>query len=154
MRETRGNAPLIVFPIDGSDFNTAPTTKVPASACQFPRSEKTAFGLMIGDTPVAKSIYLFTATNTGTVLSFQASVTTPGSAASVTIDLKKNGTTVLSAVITLTNASAAYTPVQATISVPSFIAGDEFTAVLAVGSSTGMAGVKCWANVLESAQPI
>ena len=154
-RTSVGNAPLVTWPIDGSDINSAPTNLIPASAMQFARVEKTAFGLKIGDTPVTTEVWLFTAENNGTLEAFHGSVTVPGSSASVTLDLKKNGTTVLSAPLTLTNASAARTSYSASFAgSTSYSAGDEFTALLTVSSSTGMQGVKCRATAVEQGQPI
>lgn len=62
---------------------------------------------------------------TGTVLSFEAGVTiactgTP----TVEVDLLKNGTTILTAAISIDNANAAYTPVAGIIAITALIDGD------------------------------
>ena len=151
-RQALGGISMLTYPLEGADID--PLAAIPGSAMNFCRSMGSAFGLKIGDTPVAGEFWLGTANNAGTVKGVHASVTVPGSAASVTIDVKKNGTTILSGVITLTNATGARVRVDGSISVPSFAKDDEFTAVLAVGSSTGMQGVKVWLDTEENGQPV
>ena len=55
----------------------------------------------------------------------------------VTIDVKKNGTTILSGTIQLDNANAAYTAEAGSLSVLTFVAGDVFTAVITISAGTG-----------------
>jgi hypothetical protein len=44
----------------------------------------------------------------------------------VTVDLKKNGTSVLTSVVTITNAQAAYARVAGAIATAAYVAGDVF----------------------------
>lgn len=68
---------------------------------------------------------------TGTIISFCAGSVTPcAGAATCTLDLKKNGTTVLSAVITLNNTHSAYEVVEATLSTTSVVTEDVLTVVV------------------------
>jgi hypothetical protein len=55
----------------------------------------------------------------------------------VTIDVKKNGTTVLSSTIVLDNANAAYTAESGTLSVLTFSAGDVITVHITISAGTG-----------------
>lgn len=90
----------------------------------------------------------------GSVTGFRAgSVVANIGAATVTVDLKKNGTTVLSAVITLDNANAAYTAEAGTISSASYVSGDVFTVVTVAtaGGGTLATGVYAAADFDEAA---
>ena len=153
-RNVIGGVVFATVPIQGSDI--APTSianNISVNSMQYMISRGTSFGLPIGGTPVAAEYWVYTGNNSGVLTGFHASVTTPGSAASVTLDLKKNGTSVLSITINLTNTSTARTNYSGTISTPSYSAGDEFTIALSVSSSTGMAGVKAWMNAYEVSNP-
>ena len=55
----------------------------------------------------------------------------------VTVDVKKNGTTVLSGVVTLDSSTAAYAAVLGAVAVTAYAAGDTFTAVVTPAHSTG-----------------
>lgn len=74
----------------------------------------------------------------GTLLSITAgSVVAAIGAATVTVDLKKNGTTMLSSVITLDNANTAYIGEAGTLSVTSLAAGDCLTLVIVATAGGG-----------------
>lgn len=154
-RTSLGNTVVITYPIDGSDISSAPTNLIPASAIQYPFSKTENFGKKIGDTPVTAEFLEWQANSAGQITGFHAWVETPGSSASVTIDLKKNGTTVCGGgPITLTNATTAGTRVNGSVTVPSFVAGDRFSMSMVVSSSTGMAGVAATMNGVEFGQPL
>lgn len=55
----------------------------------------------------------------------------------VTVDVKKNGTTILSSTIVLDNGNTAYVSEAGTVSVSSYIAGDTFTVVVSVSAGSG-----------------
>lgn len=75
---------------------------------------------------------------TGTILAFVAgSIAKAVGDSTVTVDLRKNGTTVLSAVITLDNANTNRVAEAGTISVPGLVAGDVLEVVVAVTAGTG-----------------
>lgn len=75
---------------------------------------------------------------TFTARKFYAGSVAPASSGSCTIDLKKNGTTVLSAVITLDSGNSAYVGEAASsISTPAAVAGDVYTVVVANSSWNG-----------------
>jgi hypothetical protein len=75
---------------------------------------------------------------TATALRFAAgSVAIAVGAATVTVDVKKNGTSILSAPITLDNANTAYVAEEGTISTPGAVAGDVYTIVTTATAGGG-----------------
>jgi len=86
---------------------------------------------------------IFIARFAGNVVAFQVElILAPDTAAgssgrTATVDLKKNGTSILSAPITLNSINTPYVAVNATISTPGYSAGDSFTVVVANGGSVG-----------------
>lgn len=81
---------------------------------------------------------------TGTIMAFDAgSVVANIGDSTVTVDLHKNGVTVLSSVITLDNANTAYIKEAGTISSASVVVGDvlEVVTVATVGTGTLALGV-------------
>lgn len=117
----------------------------------FPESN---FGLASTGTPVTRTEQKYTGKLAGgTILGFHAYLINTGSGSSMTFDLQKNGSTVLSAPITITNATSSGAVQNATISSASFTQGDIFTYVLTVSSSTGAQGPVCWATFVEASAP-
>lgn len=114
-------------------------------------SKGTEFGLAVGGTPVASHRMIYTARAAGTVRNFAALCWDTGTSASVTLDLKKNNSSILSAPVTITNATTDKVPQVGTISIAPYVAGDIFTVDLAVSSSTGMTGPFAWAEFDEIA---
>ena len=81
---------------------------------------------------------LFVARRPGTVNSVLAgSIAKAIGDSTVTVDVKKNGTTILSSVITLDSANTARVGEAGTISVPAFVAGDWFEVVITATIGTG-----------------
>lgn len=113
----------------------------------------TNFALGITGTPVAREELLYVAEVAGTIRQFAGLAVVDGSSASITLDLKKNGTTCLSSVVTITNATGDGTVVDGTLSVTSVAVGDRLSVALAVSSSTGMQGVTAWFTVEENGAP-
>lgn len=75
---------------------------------------------------------------TGDIISIKAgSVAVAVGAATVTVDLKKNGTTCLSGVITLDTGNSTYTGEAGTLSVTDYVAGDVFTLVIVATAGGG-----------------
>lgn len=73
-----------------------------------------------------------------TVLTFEAGAVVPAVGAdTATVDLKKNGTTVLGSVITLSSAQSARQVVTGSISVASAVAGDVFEITITAVHSSG-----------------
>lgn len=81
---------------------------------------------------------LFVARRPGSVNSVIAgSIAKAVGAATVTLDVKKNGTTILSAVITLDSANTDRVGEAGTVSVTSFVAGDWFEVVITATAGGG-----------------
>jgi hypothetical protein len=92
--------------------------------------------------------------NTGTIVNFEAgSIAACAGAATVTVDLKKNGTTCLSAVITLDSANSARVAEAGTLSVTTLADGDVLEVVIdgTAGGGTLATGVFCTAIIREDA---
>jgi uncharacterized protein YfiM (DUF2279 family) len=97
---------------------------------------------------VSETKAIYVARSAGTLLSFVAGmVGANAGAATVTFDLKKNGTTVLTAVVSLGSGDPAYTPKSGTLSVTSFVAGDVFTVVTVATAGGGTLGTGAFASL-------
>lgn len=74
----------------------------------------------------------------GVVQSVKVSVRTiPIGAATVTVDVKKNGTTILTGVVTIDNANVAYTAETGAITTTAYVNGDFFEVVLVATAGGG-----------------
>lgn len=74
----------------------------------------------------------------GEVAAIEAGITVAAvGAATVTVDLKKNGTTVLTSVITIDNGDSAYAEVTGSISSAAYVAGDVFELVITATAGGG-----------------
>lgn len=100
----------------------------------------TNFGLALSGTPVTRTELLYVASAAGVIREFFALLADDGSSTSITVDLQKNGVTVLSAPISLTHSTGNGVAVYGTISVPTYVAGDRFMVVMTVSSATGAQG--------------
>lgn len=92
----------------------------------------------------------------GTVNSIRAGVVVACvGAATIDIDLRKNGTTVLSAAIQLDSGDAAYAKVSGTISSASYVAGDVFEVVVTATAGGGTLGQGLFVDAVfrEDADP-
>ena len=69
--------------------------------------------------------------------------------ATVTVDVKKNGTTILSSVVTLDNANAAYTAEMGTVSVSAIASGDVLTAVITATAGTGTLATGLYVDLIS-----
>ena len=92
---------------------------------------------------------------TGLVIDVRAGTITPCvGAATITIDVKKNGTSILSGVITLNNSNAARVAAIGTVSGGTLVAGDWLEVVVAAtaGGGTLGTGLLVVATIQEDAQ--
>lgn len=90
-------------------------------------------GEMIGAGTIKRaSVYLITACT---------------SDATVTVDIKKNGTTILSSVMTLNSTHSAREVVAGTLSVTTFADGDVFEAVIVATAGGGAVGTGLWGGI-------
>ncbi len=91
---------------------------------------------------------------TGTVMSFIAGCCTPCVGAdTIDVDLHKNGTTILSSLIELDSADAAYAILNGTISDSDMAADDVFEIVIAVNAGGGTMGQGVFAEALFDERP-
>jgi hypothetical protein len=144
--------------ITGDGGITLPTACVDDEACSSQTGKEirltaqrhlmragTDFGFEASGTPTTKTFTIYRAKAAGTVRNFTAMLTLDGSSTSITFDLKKNGASILSAVVTLTHSSGDAVGVAGTISSAAYVAGDVFTVVMTVSSATGAQGP--WADM-------
>ncbi len=108
--------------------------------------KETTFGLATTATPITATFDLHTAIAAGTISLFRARLKVDGSSTGITVDLKKNGTTILSGTIALTDSTGDGVIVTGTVSTPNYIAGDVFTVVLTMTTNTGAQGP--WAQAV------
>lgn len=93
---------------------------------------------------------------TGTIVSFEAALTQANvGAATVTVDLKKNGTTCLTGAISFSSADANYAVKAGTLSVTTFDDDDvfELTIVATAGGGTLAQGLTVHTQLYEDATP-
>ena len=135
------------------DQHISSSTKIDADKAQHLYRAWTNFALAIGATPVAREEIVHVCEVAGTIRQFAALCNETGTAASVTFDLKKNGASILSSVVTITNATADKAVVDGTISSTTVAVGDVLSIALAVSSSTGMQGPFAWLTVEENGAP-
>lgn len=91
----------------------------------------------------------------GTTVAFKAGIVTAFVGdATATVNLHKNGVSVLSSAITLDNANTARVVEAGTINTTSYVAGDVFEVVVTVNAGTGTLGkgLFCHAVLREDAQ--
>jgi hypothetical protein len=91
----------------------------------------------------------------GTILGFRAgSIVANLTTATVTVDLKKNGVSVLTAVITLDNANTARVAEAGTLSTTALVAGDVLEVVITATAAGGTlaTGVFCQVELTEDPQ--
>lgn len=112
----------------------------------------TNFDLAIGGTPAAREeiVYVCEAA-AATVRGFHALLNDTGTSTSVTFDLEKNGSSILSSVITITHADADRAVLDGTISNTALVAGDVLSITLAQTSTTGAQGPFAWVEIDEAA---
>jgi hypothetical protein len=132
------------------DQHISSGTRIDADKQQHLYRASTNFDLAIGATPVAREEIVYVCEVAGTIRQFAALCNDTGTAASVTFDLKKNGTTVLSSVVTITNATGDKAVIDGTLSATTLAVGDILSIALAVSSSTGMQGPFAYCTIEES----
>lgn len=113
----------------------------------------TNFGLAIGGAPATREEVVYVASGAGTIQGFHGLLNVVGSA-NLTMDLKKNGVSILSAPISITNAQANREVVDGTLSSVSFVAGDVFSMAETVTVSTGASGPYAFMTVTENQAPV
>lgn len=153
MRQSFGGVALITYPIDGGDVSSAPTNKIPSTSLQHAYLKEERFGLKVGDTPVNSEVFLHMANGAEVIQSFYCGCIATGSAASITFDLLKNGTTILSAPVTVANTDPSRTKKAATVTSVTLADNDILTAKIVTSSTTGMQGPFVQLSVVAAASP-
>lgn len=138
---------VAAFSITSQDVS--PTADLPSSCVRHIFKPSTDFGLSTVSTPVAADKMVYVASGVGTIKGFHGLVNESGSSASITMDLKKNGASILSAPITITNSTGDMVPVDGVLTSTALTSDDVLTVVLAVSSSTGMQGPFAWVVIEE-----
>ena len=131
----------------------ASSAAIDADKMQHVYKPGTGFGFVIGGTPTTREEIVFVASQAGTIRGFGALLYDTGTSTSITFDLKKNGSTVLSGVVTITNATADRAVQAGTLSVTSFAADDVLSISMAVSSSTGAQGPFAFIELEENQAP-
>jgi len=153
MAGVNGTISLNAGSIGNQHFSGAAADALAASKMQHTFKALSDLGHKVGDTPVAAEKTLFVASGAGSILVFRAGLMVTGSATSVNFDLKKNGVSVLSSPINITNSNTNRQVVDAVVTSPSFADEDVFTVALTVSSSTGAQGPFCSLETLENTIP-
>lgn len=131
-------------------FSSNTTYALDADKMQHIYHAGTNFGLEYNATPAAKVFVVYVATAAGTIRGFHGMLYDSGTSTSITFDLKKNGTTVLSSPITIVHGDGDRTVLDGTLSVTTFATDDVFTVHLATSSTTGAQGPYAWAMFEEA----
>ncbi len=129
---------IIVSPVLDGDVSSG--ANIAASKLQQQRFLSTSFNLDRGDTPVATHSTVCIASNSGTLKTFTCSLADTGTTTNVNFDLKVNGSSVLTAVVNITNSETDDQGYGGTITSSAISAGDVISIDLAVTTSTGALG--------------
>lgn len=140
------------YSIIGTDISG--TADIAAEAMRHSFVAGTNFATAIGGTPATREEIVYTASGAGVIKGVHALLNDTGTSTSVTVDAKKNGTTVLSSVITITDSDADRETVDGVLSVTSFVAGDVLSLALTVTTSTGAQGPFAFITLQETASPV
>jgi hypothetical protein len=96
-----------------------------------------------------KAVYVANAAGTMTDVLAGVTVANAG-AATITVNVKKNGTNVLSSAITITSSHSAFASVVGTFSVGTYVAGDVFEVDVTVAAGGGTIGQGLFVKMLAS----
>lgn len=110
----------------------------------------TNFDLAIGATPVAREEIVFTATAPGSIRAAHALLNDTGTTGSITIDVKVNGVSVLSATFSVTSSDTDRQTKDGTINTPALVAGDVVSISMAISAPDG-SGPFAWVEIEEDA---
>lgn len=121
--------------------NTAVSASANIAATKLQHRWRAIFNQVHGTAATAERRAVYYAYTTGTILRVKAgSVVACVGDSTITIDVKKNGTTVLTGTIVLDNANTAYIVEAAVLSVTALVADDVLEVVQTVSAGTGTLG--------------
>ncbi len=136
-----------------TDSHIASDAEIDADKMQHVYTAGTSLGFAIGATPTTREEIVYVAKQAGTIRGFHALLNVDGSSTSITFDLKKNGSSILSAVITVTSSTGDRVVSDGTLSSTTLAADDVLSISMTVSSSTGAQGPYAWVDVEENAAP-
>lgn len=117
--------------------------------------QRRVFAQESATTVIDESRVIHVAHAAGTLIAFEAGhVVAAIGGATTTIDLKKNGTTVLTAQIVLDSGDAARVVVAGTLSTTAFVAGDVFEVSFLGATGGGTKGKGAFASLLLDENPV
>lgn len=137
----------------GSIGDTQASAASPFGVTKTNKQYNAGWSQVSGGAATSATQQFYTAKAAGVVAQVMVgSVAIAAGAATVTVDVKKNGTTILSGVVTLNNANTAYVPVAGSVSVTAYVANDTFTVttVATAGGGTLPQGVFCQVTFQEA----
>ena len=145
--------PAKITPFSIVDQDISRSAAINAACTQHAYKPNSRGNVAIGATPVTYEEIIYAATGVATVAGFHAMLNACGSATSITVDLKKNGVSILTSVITLANTTGNKVFVDATIASPTLAAGDILSVSWTVSTSTGAQGPFAYASIIENSPP-
>jgi hypothetical protein len=129
--------------------NTAWLTSSPLAATNQEHQFQVNYSQVHGTAAVTERKPIYIARAAGSVVAVRAgSVVACVGAATIVVDVKRNGTTILSATITLDNANTAYVPESGSVSVTSYSADDVFEVVVTATAGGGTLGQGLFVNMV------
>ena len=114
----------------------------------------TNFSQAIGTAPTTREEIVYVGKVGGTVRGISGLLNAVGSSTGITYDLKKNGTSILSATVSVANTDSNRQVKTGTLSSTSFSAGDVFSILLTMITNTGASGPYAWATFVENTAPL
>ncbi len=136
-----------------TDQHVSSNAALDADKMQHVYSAGTGFGFVIGGTPTAREEIVYVAKQAGTIRGFHCLLNVDGSSTSITFDLKKNGSSILSSVVTITDSTGNRVVQDGTLSSTTLAADDVLSIAMAVSSSTGAQGPYAWIDIEENSAP-
>lgn len=136
-----------------TDQHVASNAALDADKMQHVYTAGTDFDFVIGDTPTAKEKIVYVAKQAGTIRGFHCLLNVDGSSTSITFDLKKNGSSILTGVVTITDSTGNRVVQDGTLSSTTLAADDVLSIAMAVSSSTGAQGPYAWVDIEENSAP-
>lgn len=112
---------------------------------------RTNFAKAIGDTPATREEIVFVASKACSLKGFHCLLNVTGTSTSITFDVKKNGTSILSSTVTITDTTTDAAVQDGTLSAnPTSLAIDDVISIaMTVTSSTGAQGPFAWCDIEE-----
>lgn len=152
MADARWSGGTLVLPSNCvTDEQVSSTATLDADKLQHLYKAGTNFATAIGGTPATREEIVFVASTSGTLRKFSAVLNETGTSTDIDFDLKKNGTTMLSAAVNVTHSDADQTVKDGTLSVTTVSADDILSISMTVTSATGAQGAFAWLEIEETA---